>query len=170
MKLYEINQEIECLMMQLEPDPETGEVTATEDILSELDALQMERSRILEHLAKLVLNCRAEAASIKTEEKRLAERRHSLEKRDERLMQILDRECGGQKTDCGVATVNYRATSRVDVLDGRKAVNWLKCHKHTDCYRTPEPEISKTDVKKLLIGGEVIPGLALVQDKSCSLK
>ena len=64
MKLYEINQEIECLMMQLEPDPETGEVTATEDILSELDALQMERSRILEHLAKLVLNCRAEAASI----------------------------------------------------------------------------------------------------------
>lgn len=85
-------------------------------------------------------------------------------------MQILDRECAGVKTDCGVATVNYRATSRVDVSDSRKAINWLKRHKYTDCYRTPEPEISKTEVKKLLTAGEMIPGLTLVQDKSCSLK
>ena len=28
MKLYEVNQEIEELMRQLEPDPETGEVSA----------------------------------------------------------------------------------------------------------------------------------------------
>ena len=170
MKLYEVNQSIEELVMMLEPDPETGEVTATEEVLEQLNALQMERSRILEYLAKLVLNCRSEAAAVKAEEKRLAERRRQLEQRDERLMQILDRECAGQKTNCGVATVNYRATSRVDVMDGKKAINWLKRHKHTECYRTPEPEVSKTEVKKLLSAGEKIPGLALVQDKSCSLK
>ena len=170
MKLYEVNQAIESLIAKLDPDPETGEITATEDILLELDSLQMERSRILEYLAKLVLNCRAEAVSIKSEEKRLAERRRRLESRDERLMQILDRECAGQKTDCGVATVSYRATSRVDISDSKKAINWLKRHKYTDCYRTPEPEVSKAEVKKLLSAGEQIPGLALVQDKSCSLK
>ena len=170
MKLYEVNQAIEALLAKLDPDPETGEVTATEDILLELDSMQLERNRILEYLAKLVLNCRSEAASIKAEEKRLADRRHSLENRDQRLMQILDRECAGQKTDCGVATVNYRATTRVDILDGMKAINWLKRHKHTDCYRTPEPEVSKAEVKKLLAAGEKIAGLALVQDKSCSLK
>ena len=170
MKLYEVNQAIESLIAKLDPDPETGEITATEDILLELDSLQMERSRILEYLAKLVLNCRAEAVSIKSEEKRLAERRRHLESRDERLMQILDRECAGQKTDCGVATVSYRATSRVDISDSKKAINWLKRHKYTDCYRTPEPEVSKAEVKKLLSAGEQIPGLALVQDKSCSLK
>lgn len=170
MKLYEVNRAIEELALKLDPDPETGEVTATEDILNELDTLQMERSRILEYLAKLVLNCRAEATSIKAEEKRLAERRHSLEDRDARLMQILDRECAGQKTDCGVATVNYRATSRVDVSDSRKAISWLKRHKYTDCYRTPEPEVNKTDIKKLLSAGKKIPGVTLVQDKSCSLK
>ena len=170
MKLYEVNQAIEALLMKLDPDPETGEITTTEDILFELDALQMERSRILEYLAKLVLNCRAEAASIRAEEKRLAERRHGLEIRDDRLMQILDRECAGVKTDCGVATVNYRATSHVDVSDSRKAISWLKRHKHTDCYRTLEPEVSKTEVKKLLAAGESIPGVTLVQDRSCSLK
>lgn len=170
MKLYEVNQAIEELIAKLDPDSETGEVTAAEDILLELDSLQMERSRILEYLAKLVLNCRAEAASIKTEEKRLSERRRRLESRDERLMQILDRECAGQKTDCGVATVIYRATSRVDVSDSRKAISWLKRHKYTDCYRTPEPEVSKAEVKKLLSAGESIPGVTLVQDRSCSLK
>ena len=170
MKLYEVNQGIEELIAMLEPDPETGEITVADEVMEQLHALEMERSRILEYLAKLVLNCRAEAASIKAEEKRLAERRRGLESREDRLMQILDRECAGQKTDCGVATVNYRATTRVDVLDGMKAINWLKRHKHTDCYRTPEPEVSKTEVKKLLTAGEKIPGLALVQDKSCSLK
>lgn len=170
MKLYEVNRAIEELALKLDPDPETGEVAATEDILNELDTLQMERSRILEYLAKLVLNCRAEVSSVKAEEKRLAERRHSLENRDARLMQILDRECAGQKTDCGVATVNYRATSRVDVSDSRKAISWLKRHKYTDCYRTPEPEVNKTDIKKLLSAGKKIPGVTLVQDKSCSLK
>ena len=101
MKLYEVNQGIEDLIAMLEPDPETGEVTAADEVMEQLHALEMERSRILEYLAKLVLNCRAEAASIRAEEKRLAERRRSLESRDERLMQILDRECAGQKTDCG---------------------------------------------------------------------
>ena len=170
MKLYEVNRCIEDLIVMLEPDPETGEVTADDEIMERLHNLEMERGRILEFLAKLVLNCRAEATSIRAEEKRLAERRRGLEKRDERIMQILDRECAGVKTDCGVATVNYRATSRVDVSDSRKAINWLKRHKYTDCYRTPEPEISKTEVNKLLTAGEMIPGLTLVQDKSCSLK
>ena len=86
--------------------------------------------------------------ALKNEEKRIKDRRTLLERKEDRLMQILDRECAGQKTDCGVATVSYRATTRVDVLDGMKAINWLKRHNHTDCYRTPEPEISKTEVKK----------------------
>ena len=88
------------------------------------------------------------AAQIDYFEKRIKDRRTLLERNEDRLMQILDRECAGQKTDCGVATVSYRATTRVDVHDGMKAINWLKRHKHTDCYRTPEPEISKTEVKK----------------------
>lgn len=68
MKLYEVNEALETLLMLLEPDPETGEVTADFDsVLADINALQMEKSRILEYLAKLVLNCRSDVAAIKAE-------------------------------------------------------------------------------------------------------
>ena len=150
MKLYEVDQAIQSLLSQLEPDPETGEIPMEADvILTELNGLQMERSRILEYLAKLTLNARAEAAALKDEEKRLRDRRASLDRRDERLMGILDRECAGEKTDCGVATVSYRKTTRVEVADSEKAVRWLKRNKYLDCYRVPAPEVAKAEVKKL---------------------
>jgi len=169
MKLYEVNQMIEGIFEQL-VDPETGEIVENEALLAQLDSLQMERSRILEYLAKLVLNTRSQMAALKEEEKRLKERRASLERKDTRLMEILDRECAGEKTDCGVATVCYRKTTKVEVGDDATAVSWLMDHGHTQCYRVPAPEISKTEVKKLLAAGTEVPGVALVQDYSCSLR
>ena len=171
MKLYEINEEINNLIDQILVDEETGEILCDIDtIYARIDALQMEKKSILEFLAKLVLNTRAEAAAVKTEETRLRERRTRLEKKESRLMQILDRECAGTKTDLGVATFYYRKTSRVDVLDAEKAVNWLKRHKYMDCYRVPAPEGAKNEVKKLLTAGTNVPGCAVVEDYSCLLK
>ena len=139
MKLYEVNQMIEGIFEQL-VDPETGEIVENEALLAQLDSLQMERSRILEYLAKLVLNTRSQMAALKEEEKRLKERRASLERKDTRLMEILDRECAGEKTDCGVATVCYRKTTKVEVGDDATAVSWLMENGHipsfcTACYR-----------------------------------
>ena len=97
MHLYEINTEIALLMQQLEVDEETGEIlTSSEDILQQLNALDMERSRILEYLAKVVLDTRAETAALKAEEERLAKRRRTCEHREERLIEVLDRECNDQ--------------------------------------------------------------------------
>ena len=169
MKLYEVNQMIEGIFEQL-VDPETGEIVENEALLAQLDSLQMERSRILEYLAKLVLNTRSQMAALKEEEKRLKERRASLERKDTRLMEILDRECAGEKTDCGVATICYRKTTRVEVGDDATAVSWLMEHGHSQCYKVPAPEISKSEVKKLLAAGTEVPGVALVQDYSCSLR
>ena len=154
----------------LEPDPETGEVATTDDIIEQLGQLEMERSAILEYLAKVVLDTRAGVDALKNEEKRLKERRQALERKDERLMQILDRECAGQKTDCGVATVCYRKTTRVEVSDDQSAIAWLKENCLDSCYKQPAPEVSKSEVKKLLQSGTEVPGLALVQDMSCSLR
>ncbi len=171
MKLYEINEAILRLTEQLTVDEETGEVTGNlDEVCAEIDALQMERHSILEFLAKLVLNLRAEIAALKAEEDRLHDRRSHLEKKVERLLQILDRECAGEKTDLGVATLQYRKTSRVEVTDAAKAVSWLKRRKLTDCFRIPAPEVAKTAVKKLLTAGTRVPGCALVEDRSYSLK
>lgn len=171
MKLYEVNQAIEELIAMLEPDPETGEITADSAVIvDQLEALEMEHSRILEYLAKTVLDIRAGVTAHKEEEKRLKDRRTALERKEAKLMEILDRECAGQKTDCGVATVCYRKTSRVEVSEPAAAVRWLSENGHRDCYRIPDPEVSKSNVKKLLQDGTEVPGVVLVQDLSCSLR
>ena len=85
-------------------------------------------------------------------------------------MAILDRECAGQKTDCGVATICYRKTTRVEVGDDATAVSWLMANGHNNCYKVPAPELSKSEIKKLLTSGTEVPGVALVQDLSCSLR
>lgn len=170
MKLYEINLAIEDLMEQLNPDPETGEIVADDTIIEQLHGLQMERNRILEYLAKLVLNIRASSAALKTEEKRLKDKRLSLAGKEQRILSILDRECNGEKTDCGVATVCYRKTSHVDVSDVQAATKWLLETNHENCVRIPEPEISKSEVKKLISAGEEVPGCSVVEDYSCSLR
>jgi len=171
MKLYEINTEILRLTDQIEFDEETGEILCDIDaIYDEIGALQMEKKSILEYLAKIVLNLRTEAAAVKSEEQRLKERRDRLTKKEERLMKILDRECAGEKTDLGVATISYRKTSHVDVSDAAKAIRWLKRNKHLDCFRVPAPEVAKTEVKKLINAGTKVPGCAVVEDYSCSLR
>lgn len=171
MKLYEVNQQIEDLMVQLEPDPETGEIPANEDeLIEQINALAMKREDILQYLAKLVLNTKASVQALKTEEKRLSDRRKRMENKQDRLIAILDRECGGQKTDLGVATLCYRKTSHVEITDKGAALFWLKEMGHEDCYRIPEPEISKLYVGRLLDAGEKIDGVERVTGTSCYLK
>ena len=171
MKLYEVNQTIEDLMRLLEPDPETGEIPANEEeILARIDALEMDRKDILTYLAKLILNIRAGVTGMKAEEKRLKARRQVNENREEHLMRILDRECGGEKTDLGVATLYYRRTSHVEIEDEEAVIQWAIENNHPECYRIPKPEISKTFVGKLLDEGHEIPGAMKVDGRSCWLK
>lgn len=171
MKLYEVNQAIQQIIDQIDFDPETGEILCdSAELFEQLDALQMERKSILTYLAKVVLNLRSEAAALKTEEDRLKDRRKKLEAKEERLLSIFDRECAGEKTDCGVATFSYRASTKVDVTDSGIAVTWLKANGHEDCFRVPEPEVNKTNVKRLLKAGIPVPGTNLVEGQTYNLK
>ena len=171
MKLYEVNQQIEDLLNQLEPDPETGEIPSNGDeIIAQINALALKRDDILQYLAKLALNTKATVQSMKDEEKRLHSRRQRMEQKQERLIAILDRECGGQKTDLGIATLCYRKTSHVEITDKGAALFWLKEMGHEDCYRVPEPEISKSAVGKLLDAGVEVDGVERVTGTSCYLR
>ena len=153
-RLYEIDAEMSWLMEQLEVDEETGEISATsDDIIARLDQLTMERKSVLQYLAKVILDFRAEEAMLKAEEERLNARRKVLERKEERLLQVLDRECDGVKTDLGVATLQYRKTTSVDVADSAKAIRWLQRHKMKDCIRIRDPEVDKAAVKLLLRNG-----------------
>lgn len=171
MKLYEINEEIQRLSDQIQFDEATGELLGDADeLLKQLDALQLERDSVLTWVAKLILNLRSEAAALKAEEARLKARRERLIRKEDRLLSVLDRECAGEKKNLGVATFAYRRTSRVEVSDANKAIRWLRRNKHTDCFRIPAPEVSKAEVKKLIHSGTEVPGCAVVEDYSYSLR
>lgn len=171
MKLYDVNRQIEELLARLEPDPETGEIPADEDeLIAQLNELAMERKDILVFLAKLYLNEKATLESLRAEEIRLKERGKRMERKKDRLLNILDRECGGEKTDLGVATLYYRKTCRTVITDEEAAFEWLKEHGHRECYRIPKPEISKAAVSRLLDAGYVIPGAERQNGTTCYLK
>ena len=111
MKLYEINEAIARLMEQLTVDEETGELAEdTDGILEQLHALELDRRSVLEYLAKLVLNIRAEKAALKAEEQRLKSRRDALDYKEDQIMRVLDRECAGERTSLGVATFGLGLT------------------------------------------------------------
>ena len=169
MKLYKINGCIQELADQL-VDPETGEIAVNEDeIMEEIHRLQMERMSVLEYLAKIVLNTRADAAALKNEEDRLKNRRKILERKDDRLMGILKRECP-ETTKLGVATLSYRKTSRLEVSDAAAAVAWLRENQLEGCINQPEPTVYKDEVKKLINAGKQVPGCSIVTDNTASLK
>ena len=171
MKLYEVNMAIQSALDRLDFDLETGEIgESTEAVLQELDSLEMERDRILEYVAKVALNIRSDAATLKAEEDRFSKRRKALERKEEKLISILDRECGGEKKDLGFATVSYRKSESVEVLDSAKACAWLHDNGHNDCVRIKPPEVIKDEVKKLIKNDAKIPGLKLVTKNNCSLK
>lgn len=171
MKLYEINEELQRLADQIAFDEETGELLGDADVLlAQIDALQLEKDSVLSWLAKLILNLRSEAAALKTEEARLKARREHLNRKESRLLSVLDRECAGEKKDLGVATFSYRKISRVEVSDAAQAIAWLNANRHTDCFRVPAPELAKAEVKKLIHSGETVPGCAVVEDYSYSLR
>ena len=171
MKLYEVNLEIEALLSQLEPDPETGEVPANEEeIIKRLNELALRREDILCYLAKLALDAGASIQALRTEEKRLHERRSRVERRRDHLLSILDRECAGQKTDLGVATLSYRQSTHVEIRNLKAAYDWLKRKGYDTCYRMPEPELRKAEIGRLLDQGEIIDGVERISSVSCCLR
>ncbi len=171
MKLYEVNEQLEELLSQLEPDPETGEIPANEEeVLAQIQTLAMKREDILQYLAKLALAAKASSQTIRAEEARLKERRTRMDKKQDQLISILDRECGGEKTDLGIATLCYGKTSRIEIQDDEAAFEWLQKKGYTECYRIPKPEIYKANVGKLLDSGNEVPGVKRVFFKYCYLK
>lgn len=171
-KLYEIAQEIERIQERVEWDGEqyvdldTGEIMSEEDLQALFQSLNMDKKEILTWMAKCVINDRAEADALKAEEKRLKARREAKEKRVERFLAILDRECAGEKTNLGVATMSYRKSEAVvfDEKDVPDITKWLETHGHEDCLNYKVPEIRKTELKALIKGGVHVP-LAMVEER-----
>jgi hypothetical protein len=160
MKLYEIDEQIAACV-----DEETGEVIDLERLI----ALNMERERKLEGVALWVKDLTAEAKAIREEEKSLAERRRSAEKKVESLKAWLLENVGS-----GLNTARCSVSVRTNAESPRFAdeaafINWAQT-KHDELLRYKCPEIDRTAVKQYLQSGGVIEGVTLERSQSIIIK
>lgn len=156
MNLYDIEYEItNCV------DSETGEIIDEK----RLDALQMAREKKIENILLWIKNLKSEAGAIREEEKKLAYRRQSDEKKAESLTQYVQNVLNGEKFETSRVTVSYRKSEAVIVDDlglMRKVCDdYLK-------YKDPEPD--KAKIKAALKDGITVPGCHLEERQNITIK
>lgn len=162
MTIYEIDQEIESLLGQV--DEETGEVLFDPE---RLEQLQMDRERKVEHLALAWKNLAAEAKAIKAEEEALAKRRKVTENEAERARKYLEYILGGESFKSARVAIGYRRSEQVEVTPD--FVPWAFEHRQS-LLRLKEPEADKSAIKAAIRAGEDIPFAEITQKKSMTIK
>ena len=163
MNIYEIDNAI-AELIENSVDPETGELLIDDGAL---DALQMERDAKVENLALYIKNTVALADSIRQEEKVLAERRRSAERKVERLKNYLTDVLGGSKFATSRVACTFRSSTSVEIDDAFR--EWAERY-NPELLRYKAPEADKAAIKAALKNGEEIPHAALVTNQSLSNK
>lgn len=144
-------------------DEETGEITAD---VSDLAALQMRLEDKLDGCATWLRHMEAQAAEIRAEEKRLSERRKSLERAlgsYRGYMASCVKQLPAERLKTPYNTVSVRRTKAVQVLDEAAVPDELMR------VRT-EAAPDKKAIRERLLSGEDVPGCALVVNESVSVR
>ena len=161
MNIYAIDQAIlECV------DEETGEILD----FDRLEALQMAKEEKIENLAMWIKNLVAQAGDIKAEEAALAERRRVKENKANRLKEYLNSILNGQKFETARVSLSFRNSTAVEISDESMLLDWLERNCKENCIKYKSPEISKSEVGKLLKAGEEVPGAALITRQNIQVK
>lgn len=151
--LYEIDTQItECF------DADTGELLDAE----KLENLMIEKENKLENVALWIKNLKADAAMYKAEKTAFAERQAAAERKAESLTEWLKNALNGKKFKTEKAEVNFRKTSKVEVLD-----IW---ELDEDYMKFTEPTPDKAAIKRAIKAGEDVKGAKLIDDISISIK
>lgn len=162
MTLYEIDEEIQELLSEV--DPETGELIMD---YAALDALLMEREAKIENIVLFIKNLSSDVRELKAEESALAERRKKAEKKAERLREYVSHALGGERFQTPRCCVSFRKSTALELGEG--FTEWAKEHADT-LLRYKEPEPDKTAIKAALAGGAEIPDAKLVQNTTMTIK
>lgn len=161
LSLYEIDRALETLV-----DEETGEIKD----FDAFEALQMERDKKIESVACWTKNLDAEAKAIRAEELSLAERRKSLEKKRERLLEYLGKALDGSTFKSARCAVTFRKSTRVEITNMEELVHWCVTNGRDGLVQYSAPSVSKSDISPLLKNGITIDGAELVTSMNVGVK
>lgn len=118
LNLYELSDLLKQALIIAEEtiDIETGEVKP--DWAEFLDAIEMERNAKLLACAALYKNWDAEAEAIRSEEKRLAARRHTLENKAESIKEWMRQNMqAGEKLSDSRCALGWRRSTSVEIMN-----------------------------------------------------
>ena len=161
MTLYEIDQRIMDLV-----DPDTGELLD----FDAFSALHMEREQKIESMALWVKDLAATAAAIKAEVDTLTERKKAADRKADSLKKYLSYILQGEKFSTPRCAVSFRKSTSVQVDEPENLVHWLEENGYDNCVKYKEPEVSKTEVGKLLKSGTPVPFAHLEEKQSVGVK
>lgn len=168
MTSYDINTEYEALraLTVEEFDEETGELIDNSEeikaLLAELDLKRDDKLKGIEYIKREYL---AMIEAIKSEKKRLDDRKNAFERTVDRLKDLQDMLLGGEKVETDIFTFSYRKSTSLDT----SGVN-------IDAIGTRYKETTKvtkllnSEIKKALQDGEEIKGAELVVKKNLQVK
>ena len=158
MTLYEIDHELEMCF-----DPDTGELVFPD----RFEELQMERDQKAENIGCWIKDLNAEAVAIREEEKKLAERRKSLENKSDSLKRYLVTMMVGRKLSTPRCDISWRKSQEVVVND----VEALRKDPRSDNYfRYYDPVPDKVQIKEALKAGFTVDGCELVTNENIQIK
>ena len=159
-KLYELTQNYNNLL-ELVDNPDVP----TEMLEESLNSIDDEIDTKAENIAKVIKSIESDIAGLKGEEKRLADRRKSLEGRIDNLKEYVEgsmRAVGKEKIRGKVFTLGIqRNAPSVDVIDEDVI---------PEQYFVTKKELSKKDVLVALKKGEEVPGAAIKQTESLRIR
>ena len=161
MNLYEIDSAIAALV-----DPETGEIQNYEAF----EELQMARDQKIENMALVLKNAAAASAAIKAEIDALKARKEAADKTVERMKEYLTQATGGQKFETAKVRLSFRSSTRVEIDDEISLLDWLERNGKESCIKYKMPEISRSEVGKLIKEGLEVPGAILAEYSNIQVK
>jgi len=155
--LYELTNQYKMLQNFIEENDAEGFELA-------LSQIEGEVASKLEGYAMVIKNIESDISGIKAEEKRLAERRKTMESNVDRMKQamqdaLLTVEGNRVKTD--KFTFSFRKSTAVKIEDETLI---------PPQFIETKTEVVKSDLMKMLKDGAQIPGASLIENKSLQIK
>lgn len=167
MRLYDINEQIEQLLNQVDDDG-----CLPESVFAEIADLQIAESEKIEAIACFIKDLRAESAEIAEEAKRLQARKKAKESKQERLEEYLAgylQSTGKSKFETSRVVLSFRKSEAVDVLDEDAVIKFADQHIDMGLVKT-KAEVVKTAIKAAIKSGTDVPGAAIVERQSLQVK
>ena len=167
MKIYPINEQLEMLIASF-VDPETGEVTASEEEMqAAIEQAQMDFDDKIVDLRNEYINRMTEAAAFQKEKLRLADEQKRAERSAERVKRWIAYLLKGEKFQKDYVKIRYIRSEEVNVDDG--FVAWAK-ENFPSLLSQKDPEPNKTEIKKAIKAGLELEHASINQKKNIQIK